>query len=234
MFALVPRGLQRIDAWQSHARHRHRGAYAALVLKGGYEESGSRGRFRPGEGAVLFHAAFDAHRDRFDAARATILNLPLPLTAPADIALAHTDDLGGVVRCAQRDPMEAAARLMASAKAMEPACEDWPDELVRALWREPRLRLSAWSAKAGLSPETLSRGVRRLYGVTPAALRGEIRAHKAWTALQRTALPLAQIAEAMGFSDQAHMTRAVARLTGHPPGHWRRQNPSRQAHWSIA
>jgi AraC-like DNA-binding protein len=32
---------------------------------------------------------------------------------------------------------------------------------------------------------------------------------------------LSAIAAEAGFSDQAHMTRAIAELTGKPPSHWR-------------
>jgi len=37
------------DSWSAHAsipRRRHERAYAAIVLSGGYQESGSRGRYR--------------------------------------------------------------------------------------------------------------------------------------------------------------------------------------------
>ncbi|HEY1631143.1 MAG TPA: AraC family transcriptional regulator [Rhizomicrobium sp.] len=223
MFAETPQGPQHMGAWERHARHRHRGAYAALVLRGGYEESGTGGRFNLHEGDILFHAAFDGYRDHIGASGAEVLNLPLAVAAPIDFALAHHRDFDRVVALAQHDPIEATAMLLDAAEPVAASCADWPDVLVRDLWRDPRLSLSRWSARHGLSPETLSRGLRRSYGVTAAALRGEIRAHRAWMALMRDARPLAQLAGDMGFSDQAHMTRAVARLTGHPPGYWRRQ-----------
>ena len=102
--------------------------------------------------------------------------------------------------------------------------------LVGDLWRCDALSLSDWAARHGLSAETLSRGLKRVYGVAPAVLRREIRAQKAWRRIVQANEPLAAIAADMGFSDQAHMSREVARLTGRPPSHWRGQIPSRRVH----
>ena len=222
MFAETPQGPQTMGAGERHARHRHRGAYAALVLRGSYEEAGIGGRFHLREGDILFHAAFEGHRDHIGANGAAILNLPLPPDAAIGFTLARHRAFDRLVALAGRDLGEAAALLRDAAEPVAVSVSDWPDMLVRDLWRDPRLSLSCWSARNGLAPETLSRGLGRLYGVTPAALRGEIRAHKAWTALMRTTKPLATLAADMGFADQAHMTRAITRLTCHPPGHWRR------------
>ena len=47
--------------WCTIPRHRHDNAYAAVILSGGYEESGSYGRYRVKAGHVLLHRSFDAH-----------------------------------------------------------------------------------------------------------------------------------------------------------------------------
>jgi hypothetical protein len=44
-------------------RHRHESGYLALVLSGGYEEAGDRGRFHVHAGNVVLHGAFEAHMD---------------------------------------------------------------------------------------------------------------------------------------------------------------------------
>jgi AraC-like DNA-binding protein len=213
----APQGLQRIAAHQSQPRHRHDAGYAALVLSGGYEESGRCGRVRAQAGDVIFHNAFEGHGDRIGSAGAVILNLRLD--APVDLAFARCRDADAVLRC--RDAREAALQLGALCDAVKPAPRDWPDILVADLWCDAGLALSDWADEHGLSAETLSRGVKRLYGVTPVRLRGEIRAHKAWTRIVRGGAPLASIAAETGFADQAHMSRAVALLTGRPPGQWR-------------
>ena len=73
-----------------------------------------------------------------------------------------------------------------------------------------------------LRPETVSRGFKAVYGVTPAAYRLTARARAAFASIQRGELSLADIALSTGFADQAHMTRAVVALTGRAPGFWRR------------
>lgn len=74
-FAEISNERERWDPCSRIGRHRHDRAYAALVLSGSYEESGSRGRFRVSAGDILFHGAFDAHLDRFCSNGAQILNL---------------------------------------------------------------------------------------------------------------------------------------------------------------
>lgn len=228
-FADVPHGLQRVAANQTLPRHRHAGAYVALVLRGGYEEAGCCGRWRVESGDILLHSEFEGHCDRFGAAGAEILNLPLPLAWPMDIAFARCRGVEGIVDCARKDTKEALLRLFNVCTPAVPTPLDWPDMLVADLWSGCAFSLSEWAVHHGLSAETLSRGVRRLFGVTPACLRREIHVHKAWRGIVHNATPLAMIAAETGFADQAHMSREVARLTGHSPGYWRRQIPSRQA-----
>ncbi len=74
-FAQIADGRERWDPNQSIPYHRHDRAYVAVVLTGGYEECGSRGRFRVEPGDVLLHDAFDAHLNRFGRAGARLLNL---------------------------------------------------------------------------------------------------------------------------------------------------------------
>jgi hypothetical protein len=62
-------------------RHVHEKAYAALVLSGGYEEAGDRGRFQVKAGDVIFHEPFEAHLDRFSEKGAAVLNIPIPSCA---------------------------------------------------------------------------------------------------------------------------------------------------------
>ena len=217
MFAQATEGRERRAAGTSLPRHRHGAPYAALVLRGGYEECGSAGRFRVREGDVLLHGAFDAHLDRF-AAPAEILNLPL---AAPHAAMARVADLDRIARLAERDPREAAAALREDLRPAVPAAADWPDLLAAELLRDTDCRLEAWAARHGLAQATVSRGFARVFGVSPSAFRAEARARRAFARVAATAEPLAAIAAALGFADQAHMTRAVAALTGAPPGRWR-------------
>ena len=102
------------------------------------------------------------------------------------------------------------------------AANDWPDDLAGDLNRDAEPRLRSWANANGLAPETLSRRFRLAYGLTPAAFRAEARAHRAFALICASDTPLASVAVDCGFADQPHLTRAIVRLTGHPPGFWRR------------
>jgi AraC-like DNA-binding protein len=203
-------------------RHRHDRSYAAVVLEGSYEESGSGGRYRVQAGEVLLHRRFDAHLDRVASAGAQVLNLPL--TSAPQLAHGRLCDPDTIVRTAERDGHAAAALLLEQLQPVACGADDWPDLLARQLLAEPRLSLGDWAARHGLARATVSRGFRQVFGVPPAQFRGEARTQRALERIHAGAAPLCAIAAEAGFADQAHMTRAVHVLTGRPPGHWRRSN----------
>ena len=223
--ANLPRKSQRVPANAIYPRHHHRQAYAAVVLRGAYVEAGSHGRFRVREGDVLFHGAFDAHRDMFGAEGGEILNVALPMDWLAHCASGRLDDADRLLRLAEP---EVALLLMRAARPHDDRERDWPDLLADDLRRDPSLALRRWAREHGLRSETLSRGFFALYGVTPAGFRAEARARAAWQRIRGSDAALAAIAAETGFSDQPHMTRAVRALTGRSPGLWR-QLRSRRA-----
>ena len=212
-------GREKLGPSVSIPRHRHRGGYVAVVLSGGYQEAGLAGRFDLTAGDVAVHREFDAHLDHIHARGAEILNLPLPFgtTLPAVFKIADPD---AIARLAERDPLDAALTLV-PVSSVVPA-NDWPDDLAGELTGNSGDRLRTWAIAKGLAPETLSRGFAKAFGVTPAAFRAEARAHRAFALICGSDAPLASIAVDCGFSDQPHLTRAIVRLTGHPPGFWRR------------
>jgi AraC-like DNA-binding protein len=202
-------------------RHRHAGAYVAVVLSGSYEECGSRGRHRVAGGDVLLHDAFDTHLDRFGRCGAHIVNLVDPLlTAP--FAIGRIGDPDAIARAAERDPVLAHAQLREQLRERPCSLQDWPDLLARDLLHDPGCRLDHWAQRHGLAGETVSRGFGKVFGITPAGFRAEARARRAFGLVRQGDTGLAQIAAAAGFADQAHMSRAVRALTGLPPGAWRR------------
>jgi AraC-like DNA-binding protein len=220
MFAQIADGR---ETWHPRAavpRHRHAEGYAALVLSGGYEECGSRGRFRVGPGDVLLHGPFDAHLDRFENGKTEIFNLALPRRFA--FSLGRIADCDAVVGIAEHDAAAAGAYVCEKIEERAVAARDWPDALAATLLDDPGMRLDAWARERGLSAETLSRGFGRIFAMTPAAFRAEARAHRAYTLITESAMPLAAIAAKAGFADQAHMSRAVKALTGRPPQFWRR------------
>jgi AraC-like DNA-binding protein len=227
-FAEISNGRERWDPCSHIGRHRHDRAYAALVLSGSYEESGSRGRFRVNAGDILFHGAFDAHQDRFCSSGAQILNLLID-DCPPGVSIGRIADPDTVVRIAERDAEEAVAQLQKQLRLIQPAHYDWQDVLAGDLLENSSFSLDHWARNHDLAPATVSRGFRKVFGVTPAEFRLEARTHRALRMIAANEAPLASIAAIAGFADQAHMSRAIRLLTGVTPGFWRRSNPFKTA-----
>lgn len=157
--------------------------------------------------------------DAVSASGAVVLNLPF--ADPVAFGVGRIADPDAVARIAGRDMAEALSLFRDALTAALDGGDDWPDQLSAALRQDPNLRLEVWAAKAGLAPETVSRGFRQVFGTTPRRYRAEQRALRAAHALQRSGDPPAALAAELGFADQAHMSRAVAALTGLPPGRLR-------------
>jgi AraC-like DNA-binding protein len=203
------------------ARHIHDEAYAAVVLEGGYEEAGERGRWRVRAGDALLHGRFSGHWNHRPG-KALVLNLPLAgdLSLPAMARVADPDLLA---RLAERDPIEAAAALLESLRPGQAGLADVADQLAQALSGDEAPAVEAWARDQGVSRETAFRWFRDAYGVGPARFRVEARARQAWRAIVGGDNALVDIAAEAGFADQAHMSRDVKDLTGRSPGVWRAQ-----------
>jgi AraC-like DNA-binding protein len=219
-FRRITPGTERWTAHSEIPRHRHDQPYAALTLSGGYQESGTPGCYRARAGLVLLHRSFDAHLDRFGQGGARILNLPLG-TEPR-FGLGSVTDPDGIARLAQKDLTAAGEALREQLQPHSLPVADWPELLARDLSHAAPVCLSDWADRHGLAPETVSRGFRKVFGVAPARFGLEARTQQALGLIADGLAPLAAVAAAAGFADQAHMTRAVTALTGRPPGHWAR------------
>jgi AraC-like DNA-binding protein len=203
-------------------RHRHAAAYAAVVLEGAYEEAGDSGRLQVEPGDVVVHGRWEAHLNRTPAKGARVLNLPVGGAALAPFG--QIADPDALVRLAERDLAEAVRQLQVGFLPRPPKLSDWPDLLASALAAGDEGELGQWARRLGISREHLSRGFRRVYGVTPQRYRLEARNRAALSQIIATGTPLAHVALDHGFSDQAHLTRSVQAFTGRPPSAWRRSN----------
>lgn len=204
------------------ARHHHREPYATIVLSGAYEESGDAGRLAARAGEVLLHGPFSAHRDRVSTARTAAIDLPLPFDGREWPARARIADPDHIVRLAGRDPVEAVAALLDGlAPATDAEDDELPDRLSAMLRTSAPPRIGEWAAAHGQSREHVSRSFEKLYGVAPATYRADCQTKRAWRMIVAGDDSLAGIAVETGYADQAHMTRAVTRLTGMSPRRWR-------------
>lgn len=198
------------------AMHRHRGAYAALVLDGEHLETGCEGRVRCPPGTLLIHPPFHAHGNRFSRHGARVLNLPLP-SAPGTAARAYAVDLRAAADCLRARDAGALPALLSGAHPLVPEdAGDWSHALLAALRADPSAGIGAASRRLGVSPEHASRTLARRYGLPPQALRLELR-FRAALALLDTDLGLAEIAQRAGFADQSHLGRTVRRFCGASP-----------------
>ncbi|RJF93590.1 helix-turn-helix domain-containing protein [Sphingomonas cavernae] len=214
-------GVARYGAANNMARHQHAAPYVALVLQGGYVEAGDIGRVRVHPGDMLIHGRFEAHQDHFAPGNTHVLNLPM--TGAIGSRVGRVADADAIVVLAERDVGAATALALDSFQPADNALFDWPDLLAGALREDRVTNLAEWAEQTGIARTSLSRGFALAYGVSPQRYRAEVRARRAAEAVIDSAQPLAAIAIDFGFSDQAHMTRAVAQLTGLPPATLRRR-----------
>lgn len=203
------------------ATHRHRQAYAALVVHGAHWETSIDGPVLCEPGTLLLHPRFHAHGNRFLPGGAQVMNIALGAAAP-DRAMAYRVDPRialGLLRSGH------AGDLMAYAAASEPvereAEDGWQAEMLREL-RGSDAPVARIAARLGVSAAHASRALTRRYGMGPRALRRELRWRHALTLLHGGA-PLVEVAALAGFADQSHFNRVARDCSGATPLQLRRQ-----------
>lgn len=99
----------------------------------------------------------------------------------------------------------------------------WLDRVVDKLRSEPDRRhyTFALADDAGVHPVYLASTFRRVYRQTIGEYLRELRVRLAADLLRGGDMPLAQIAAALGFADQAHFTRTFGRTVGMAPSAFR-------------
>jgi AraC-like DNA-binding protein len=219
-FVPIETGLLHHDRSECLTRHTHRDAFAAVILRGGYLEAGDRGRINVGPGDVILHEPYESHQDHMTASGADVLILPWQ-EEKCWSPLGSVPDLDKLVRLAERD-IQGATRVLAdeiSIRDLPPL--DWPDILACKLRDHPEVELRKWAETMGIRPETVSRGFRRAFGVSPQSFRAKARLLQALPRIRRGE-KLAQLAIECGFTDQAHLSRHFRMLTGGTPRALRR------------
>jgi AraC-like DNA-binding protein len=202
----------------------HRGV-ATVVLAGAFVEASFAGRAAARAGEVLLHGRFDCHSNWGEwRGRLQILRLPwLDDDVEGHFRIRDPD---AIVRIAEHDPREATEALRALVEPTPGGATDWPEMLAHALARDPSLPLRAWASEKGLAPETISRGFKKAFGVSPKRFRLEVRARRAWNGIVRSKRPLTTLAHELAFADLAHMSRSVSLFTGASPSAWRQLRSS--------
>ena len=88
------------------------------------------------------------------------------------------------------------------------------------------LKLSELAERAGVHPVHLGRVFRRYYGQSLSAYLCALRVEAARKHLLGSVAPVAQIAVACGFYDQAHLSKAFKQQFGMTPGEYRKIHSS--------
>lgn len=216
-------GRDRFPAGHRIERHRHEHAYAIFTLAGSMQQVSYAGRVATRPGQLLVQPTLDCHANCSGRAGVSIFRLPWRRECGLG-GLFELQEADQLIRLAERNPVAASEWAFELVRGMEPVppqFDDWEDLLAAELAAGRVASLASWAANTGLAAETVSRGFARRYHCTPVCFRGELRTRSAWLRLTGSALPLAEVAAESGFADQAHMTRAVGRLTGYSPGYWR-------------
>ena len=196
-------------------RHRHAEAYAAVVLAGGYIEAGDHGRVRVQPGDVVIHVAHEAHQDCFSKTGAVVLNIPS--IEGLDVMTGRVPDPDAIAQLSERDIVGAATLLKETIQPRDMQLADWPDKLAATLASNIDFSIEEWAADMRLAPQSISRGFRQVYGVSPKRYRLEQRTLRAISNLRTWTGSMAGLAAESGFADQAHLTRAMVSLTGLAP-----------------
>jgi AraC-like DNA-binding protein len=97
-----------------------------------------------------------------------------------------------------------------------------------------RLTVEDLADAAGLGASQFHAVFRRETGRAPAAMLADIRLDRACAMLRNTKLPIAEIALAVGFSDQSALTRCLRRRRAITPDTVRRQGVGQGRHQSIS
>jgi AraC family transcriptional regulator len=198
------------------ATHRHRRAYAALVIDGNYVEVGPDGSIDCAPGTLLLHPAFHTHGNYFGNRGARVVNVLMPDNFDVNHArIWRLDDLREAREMFERCHSCLPA-LLALAKTERPrTLPTWQQEYLRAL-RHSDEPITAIAARIGVSASHASRAVFMSHGMSPQRLRLEWRWRQAMSLLM-TNQSLVDIATQTGFADQSHLTRTIRACTGHSP-----------------
>lgn len=209
---------------QGVPRHRHFEAYATIVIEGAYEQSAYAGRMRVSAGDVLIQPTLDCHANAMLSRGIRLQRLPWPRESGLG-GVYRIGNIDAILKAATSEILVASAMLVATirrASPLVPRIERIGDLLAADIAGDPDLPIGEWAECIGVARESATRSFSHAFGVSPARFGAELKARSAWLRAIASRERLCEVAAGAGFCDQAHMTRAVKRLTGDTPASWRR------------
>lgn len=221
-------------------RHEHAGFHACAVLSGGFVERQGRSWVEVPPGTIRIS---DSARHDIDfspaGARCLVLHAPDPGDAdwPANLRflppgpwnaglltnldLALASEAGPLVR--EDLAIELLAQIARRLRGRNGPPPSWLGRVRERIHDAPGpLSVSGLASGVGIHRVYLARAFREHCGVSVTAYMRRVRLDRAWRLLAHGPLPLTDVAAAVGFSDQSHMTRALRSAIGATPGAVRR------------
>jgi AraC family transcriptional regulator len=226
--------------------HAHDWPFLSTLLRGSYI---SRTRTREMEfehGVAVYHPQSFQHRDEIGRDGAVFFGVQLSpdylqdtdVVGPGagrDIAVVNDNEtyvvLGALyaARCAGAAKLELeclvaelAGCLMAPPPLKSDARPLWLERTESRLREAPQVSLDELSRDAGVHATTLTRLFRRHKNCSIGQYHARARARRAFFAVVGSTTPLSEIAQATGYADQSHMTRAFRRAFAATPAQLRR------------
>lgn len=228
--------------------HTHDGATLCYVLRGGFKENSRGESLRCTPSTLKFMPAGERHCNHFDTGdvrgllvevgpeRMRFLEPYAPLleqrrhfrcglAAGLALRLYHefrsTDDAAALaIEGLMLELVALTSRADSVATAAPPGWLRIVTEYLEGGFTG-HVSLSTAAAVAGVHPVTLARAFRRYFKCTVGEHVRRLRLDAAAASLSQTNRPIAEIAHATGFADQAHLSNAFRRHTGTTPKRFR-------------
>lgn len=201
--------------------HRHAWSQASLLIAGDYTEDSDEGRREVGGRTLNRKPGGFEHADVFGGAGALIVSLKTPVSMTQDryrVIVCNSAAAGRAKLQSMRDGDEAGP----DAAVTPLQAPEWLIDARVRLLEQDKTMIKAFARSLGRHPVSFARRFHQAFGVTPVQCRQDRRLARAMTSVVRSETPLAEIADAEGFADQAHMTRAFTAAGGWSPAALRR------------
>lgn len=223
-------------------RHTHEEAHFVLALSGGYMSSATGAPLVSQVPLLVFNPAGTTHVDRFHEGRGTFLAIsgghdhgyataigdPYAIWSAYRIA-ADFADASATALCLEGRALQLIASVRRPDADERDARAAGPPAWLKSVFEmsftsgNAGLTVTDLAAHAGVHPVHLARIFRRYLHCSPGEhLRGR-RLERAAGMIGTTTASLAQVAAALGFVDQSHLTRHFRSAFGSSPSGWRRK-----------
>ena len=223
--------------------HEHEDLSLDLVLDGDFREHAGREELARSTGSIVIKASGVGHRNRYGGrgTRTLIVHLPPTSALLQDFGrlftgVRHWED-GARFEPTLMEPFTVPSRagralavddaVISVLETLAPLAAAVFDSVqmhrmrARVLDDVAGTQLTAIASEFGLSPSAFTHAFRRRFGCTPGAMQRRYRLEKACTLLRASAVPIAMVAAASGFADQAHLTRECHAVLGVTPRQYR-------------